>query len=222
MIIFLYSKNRPYRTYRCYNTSVIGTENSMSNTLEILAKENNGLLTYKKLIESGITKRQIKAFERDKVISKVAKGFYYHKDYLEDRMFVYQKTNRNLIYSHGTAAYLLGMTDRYPRKYTVTTYSNNHPKIANKIDLFFIKKELLELGKTVVTNNAGNKVDIYDKERTVCDVIRHKDKIELQVYSEVLQNYFNSKVNSNKLAKYANVLGIKDKVAEIAILMMKQ
>lgn len=194
----------------------------MFNTMEMLAKKYNGLLTYKDMIEAGITKRQIKAFERDQVLSKVAKGIYYHKDYLVDRMNVYQTTNSNLIFSHGTAAYLLGMTDRYPRKYSVTTYYTNHPKIANEIDLFFTKKQLLELGKTVVTNNAGNKIVIYNKERTVCDVIRHKDKIELQVYSEVLQNYFNSKVNLNKLTKYANALGIKDKVAEIVILMMKQ
>jgi len=194
----------------------------MSDTLEILAKEDNGLLTYKKMIEAGITKRQIKAFEKYKVLSKVAKGIYYHKDYLEDKMRVYQKTNSHLIYSHGTSAYLLGMTDRYPRKYSVTTYASNHPKIANEVDLFFIKKELLDLGKTEVINNAGNIVMIYDKERTVCDVIRHKDKIELQVYSEVLQNYFNSKVNLNKLTKYANALGIKDKVSEIVYLMMKQ
>lgn len=194
----------------------------MSNTLETLAKENNGLLTYKEMIESGITKRQIKAFEADQILTKVAKGFYYHKDYLEDNMVVYQKTNSNLIFSHVTAAYLLGMTDRYPRKYSVTTYANNHPKISNKVNLFFVKKELLELGKTVIINNAGNEVVIYDKERTVCDVIRHKDKMELQVYSEIMQNYFNSKVNLNKLTKFASALGIKDKVSEIVLLMMKQ
>lgn len=194
----------------------------MSNTLETLAKENNGLLTYKEMIESGITKRQIKAFEADQILTKVAKGFYYHKDYLEDNMVVYQKTNSNLIFSHVTAAYLLGMTDRYPRKYSVTTYANNHPKISNKVNLFFVKKELLELGKKVIINNAGNEVVIYDKERTVCDVIRHKDKMELQVYSEIMQNYFNSKVNLNKLTKFASALGIKDKVSEIVLLMMKQ
>lgn len=194
----------------------------MTNKLDILAKENNGLLTYKEMIESGITKRQIKAFEADQMLTKVAKGFYYHKDYLEDKMLVYQKTNSNLIYSHETAAYLLEMTDRYPRRYSVTTYATNHPKIANKVNLFFVKKELLDLGKTGVINNAGNEVVIYDKERTVCDVIRHKDKIELQVYSEVMQNYFNSKVNLNKLTKYASELGIKDKVSEIVLLMMKQ
>lgn len=194
----------------------------MSDTLKILAKENNGLLTYKKLIETGITKRQIKSLEKHKVLSKVSKGIYYHKDYLEDRMRVFQETISNLIYSHGTAAYLLGMTDRYPRKYSATTYTTNHPKIDNEVDLFFTPKELLDLGKTDIINNAGNKVMIYDKERTVCDVIRHKEKIELQVYSEVLQNYFKSKVNLNKLTKYANALGVKNKVSEIVYLMMKQ
>ena len=194
----------------------------MPDTLEILAKENNGLLTYRELIETGITKRQIKSLVKHKVLSKVAKGIYYHKDYLEDRMRVYQETISNLIYSHGTAAYLLGMTDRYPRMYSATTYTTNHPKIGNEVDLFFTPKELLDLGKTDIINNAGNKVMIYDKERTVCDVIRHKDKIELQVYSEVLQNYFKSKINLNKLTKYANALGVKDKVSEIVYLMMKQ
>ena len=68
---------------------------------------------------------------------------------------------------------------------------------------------------------SGNIVRAFDKERTICDFIKNRDKIEMQVYVEVLQNYFNGKVKLNKLSNYARKLGVNDKVEQVVTLMMK-
>lgn len=46
-------------------------------------------------------------------------------------------------------------------------------------------------------------------------MIRSKDRVELQVYTDVIQNYFQNKPNMNKLIKYAKYFNIVDKVYEI-------
>ena len=43
----------------------------------------------------------------------------------------------------------------------------------------------------------------------------------MQVYVEVIQNYFNGKVKLNKLSRYARKLGVNDKVEQVVTLMMK-
>lgn len=87
--------------------------------------------------------------------------------------------------------------------------------------IFYTKKENLELGQTEIKDNAGNTVKAYDKEKTICDMIKNKERIELQIYSESIQNYFKGKVKLNKISNYANVLGITKEVSEIITLMMK-
>jgi len=51
--------------------------------------------------------------------------------------------------------------------------------------------------------------------------IKNKEQIEMQVYVEVIQNYFNGKVKLNKLSRYARKLGVNDKVEQVVTLMMK-
>lgn len=194
---------------------------SFDQEFDELVKKNNGLIRYYELVDIGYNQRQIKNLEIEMIIERVEKGIYYHKDYYPDMLKVYQLNNNNLIYSHETAAYLHDLTDRFPREYTVTTESGYHLRKRKELNVYYIKKDLFSLGVEEVKDMSGNMVRTFDKERTICDFIRNKDRIELQVYTEVLQNYFNGKVKLNKLSKYARKLGINNKVEQIVTLMMK-
>ena len=56
------------------------------------------------------------------------------------------------------------------------------------IDLYYWKKENLEFGVTK-EDVAGFKVSITDLERTVCDAVKYRNKIGLDVCGEILDNY---------------------------------
>lgn len=56
------------------------------------------------------------------------------------------------------------------------------------IDLYYWKKEYLEFG-VVSQEIAGHTLLITDLERTVCDAIKYRHKIGLDVCGEVLENY---------------------------------
>ncbi len=193
----------------------------LEQKLNDLIKKTNGVLKYSDLVQLGYNQRQIRNLEKNKIIERVGKGIYAHKDYFPDMLRVYQMDNSKLIYSHETAAYLHDLTDRFPRIFSVTTESGYHLRKKDKLKVHYIKKDLFKLGIEEIKNASGNIIKSYDKERTVCDIIRNKDKIELQVYAEIIQNYFNGKVKLNKLSRYAKKLGISNKVAEVVTLMMK-
>lgn len=80
----------------------------------------------------------------------------------------------------------------------------------------YIKKELHELGKIEVTTRFGNKVYCYDKERTICDLIANRKKVDADIFTVALRNYMKS-INQNKeiLYEYAEKMGIEEKVKEI-------
>jgi len=60
-------------------------------------------------------------------------------------------------------------------------------------------------GKTIY----GNTVRLYDIDRTVCDIIKHKNKIEPQTYQTAIKEYMRSpQKNLNNLMKYARSLGV--------------
>jgi len=51
---------------------------------------------------------------------------------------------------------------------------------------------------------------VYDKERTILDIIKDKDRIDPQVFSEVIKSYFASKEkNLLKLSKYAIMMNME-------------
>lgn len=51
---------------------------------------------------------------------------------------------------------------------------------------------------------------MYEKERTILDIIKDKDRIDTQVFSESIKSYFASKEkNLLKLSKYAGKMNME-------------
>ena len=78
------------------------------------------------------------------------------------------------------------------------------------IDLYFWKKENLEFG-VIQKNISGYSVLITDFERTVCDAVKFRNKIGLDVCGEVIYNYLkNENRNITLLHEYAQKLRVKN------------
>ncbi len=69
----------------------------MTNDIDKYSRENNGLLTYSMLLKH-YNKPQIRNYVNDAIISRVAHGIYYYKDYTVDMMRVHQVSNSTIIY----------------------------------------------------------------------------------------------------------------------------
>jgi hypothetical protein len=69
---------------------------------------------------------------------------------------------------------------------------------------------LFELGKTTLKTPAGNDVPAYDLERTICDVIRSRNKLGTETFLAALKLYAaNPKKNLNQLNTYAKQMRVE-------------
>ena len=75
-----------------------------------------------------------------------------------------------------------------------------------------MKREVYDMGISEVRSPQGAMVRLYDKERCICDLIRDKDKVDIQIYTQAIKEYFNTKPDKRKLLKYSRILGVEAKV----------
>ena len=74
----------------------------------------------------------------------------------------------------------------------------------------YVKKDYYDIGKITITSPFGREISAYDKGRTILDIIKDKDRIDVQVFSEVIKSYFASKEkNLLKLSKYAIMMNME-------------
>ena len=71
------------------------------------------------------------------------------------------------------------------------------------------------LGIIEVRTEFGNAVRVYDMEKTVCDLIRNKPKVDFGLYAKALNGYAKS-INRNvgKLMRYANAMKMQKQVRD--------
>lgn len=190
--------------------------NFYDKILEIVYK-NNGYVTTNEVVKKGINKKFLTNMVRNGTLTRISRGYYGLPDYIEDEYYKISSKSKNARFSMATALYLHNLSDRNPLVYNVTLpygYNGALQKEKNII-LNFVKRELLDLGVIEMTSPFGMKIKVYDIERTICDIIKNKNKIDSEIFSKALKNYARSKnKNLNKLMKYAKTMNIEKKVSE--------
>lgn len=180
-----------------------------------LLKRKNGIITTREVENIGINSRVLTRMIEKGIIERVARGIYISANTLEDKYFITQAICKKGIFSHETALYFHDLCDRTPIKYqlTIPSYYNNVLIKDKDYQFFYLRDELYEIGITEMKTPYGNKVKIYDLERTICDIIRNKKKIEIALFTDAMKRYAERKDrNSIKLHKYAKLFNIEDEV----------
>ena len=182
---------------------------------KILNLFNNGFLRNKDLVDNNIPSVYLTRLVNNNVIERVSRGLYVMTNSLPDDLVILQNKSKNAIYSNMTALYLYGFSDRLPIKYDITVNSgyNGSLQEVDNVNLFYTKKELLNLGEIVYRLDSGNLIKVYDLERTICDVIKNKNRLDQELVNKALRKYFYSKEkNTLKLYEYAKKMKIYKKV----------
>ena len=183
--------------------------------IETLLKKNNGIVETYQVEELGINNKILTRMIEKGIIERVARGVYIEKNTLEDKYFITQAICKKGIFSHETALYFHDLCDRTPIKYqlTIPSYYNSKLLKDKNYEFFYLKQELYEIGVTYMKTPYGNKVRVYDLERTICDIIRNKKRIEVSLFTDAMKRYVERKDrNSIKLHKYAKLFNIEDEV----------
>ena len=181
--------------------------------LAAIAKEHGGIIETKIAEEHGISKTMLYKLCKEDKIQRIVKGQYILPDELQDELLSISKRSEKIVFSHETALYLHGISDRTPFEHTITVPSGSIPSAAIKVEckVYYIKPELFDLGKTRLKTPAGNEVPVYDLERTICDVIRSRNKLGTETFLAALKLYAECpRKDLNRLNAYAKKMRISN------------
>lgn len=183
-----------------------------------LARDNNGIIQTKMAVENNISKHYLRFAVQDKVLEKVRNGIYITPETMEDELYFLQLKSKNLIYSYETSAYYNGLTTRNPLTLSITTIQGNNTyqlKSQYKLEFHFVPKCKFDLGLTTVKTMYGNTIQIYDRERTICDLFSKNYVGDRYVVNESLKTYLKMEdKNLTKLLKYAKELGVEKELKD--------
>ena len=185
---------------------------------KILNLFKNGYLTTKDVNDNNIPRFYLTKLIKEGKIERVSRGIYIKKNDLVDEFVILQSKSKNAIYSNMTALYLHGFSNRIPIKYNITInngYNGSLQKEKN-VNLFYTKRELLELGVINYKLDSGNIIRVYDLDKTICDIIKNKKKIDAEIFNKAIREYFYSrKKNTLKLYEYAKDIKFVDTINAI-------
>ena len=118
-----------------------------------------------------------------------------------------------------SALFLYGYTQRTPSAWHVAV-SKNKKKSKYKINyprmqFYFLIDNYMEIGISEIMFE-GHHLKIFDRDRTICDVIRYELKMDKEVFNYAIMTYVkDSKKNIRNLLDYAEKMNIKNKVSRI-------
>lgn len=181
---------------------------------KMLKASENGIITSAQVTEAGLHRNSLQQLVKDGEIYRFGRGLYVRRNSWEDDFYLLQKKYRRGIYSHDTALYLLGYSDRTPAKYTMT-FPKGYNAPSLKQETIIIKRvvpENYEFGQIQIKSPAGNLIRTYDLERTLCDILRGNGS-DIQIITDAMKRYAASgEKNIHKLMQYAERLRVSPKV----------
>ncbi|HUI87420.1 MAG TPA: type IV toxin-antitoxin system AbiEi family antitoxin domain-containing protein [Anaerolineales bacterium] len=171
-----------------------------------LLKKQNGILSASDLSHSGIPRTYLAILEKNGEIQRISRGIYVTAGNMPDEMAMLQRRFRGAIFSHETALYLLDLMDRTPLFYSVTVPSgfNATTLKASGAKVYFVQRNLYPLGLTARKSPYGNSIQTFNMERTICDVVRSRNQMDVQFVNQALKKYVEQRGgNLNQLWDYA-------------------
>jgi predicted transcriptional regulator of viral defense system len=200
-----------------------GDNMDKTEILDKLIEDGNGYLITSQATNKGISKWYLAEYIKRRNMEKVAQGVYLSEEAWLDELYLLSLRNRKMYFSQETALYLHGLMEREPRYICVTVkegYNASHLR-KKGIKVYQSKSELYELGTSAIETNYGNTVAVYDMERTICDIIRDKATMEIQVFQVAMKEYMISpKKNLLNLMEYASKMNIEEKVRTYVEVML--
>lgn len=188
---------------------------NVSDKIIQLAKENNGVVTTAILSDKGILRGNLKKLVDEGKLEKTARGVYILPEIWEDEFVNLQARFKKGVFSNETALFLWDLTDQTPNRYDMTFPHNyNLTNVKSEgVNCSRVKQEWYAEGKTQLESPGGNRITVYNMERTLCDILRKRGGINTGIITEAFKRYTarNDK-NIPLLSEYAKMFRVEEKV----------
>ena len=185
--------------------------------IESKLEENNGILLSRDIRAYNIPSIYLTRMVNEGILTRISRGVYLSTKGDYDEYYLFQKQYGVPIFSYVSALYLHQLTDDIYPALEVTVYKGYNVHRFNNVNIVhYVTKDIYELGVTECKTVYGNIVKAYDLERTLCDFIKNRNKVDAELFSKTIYRYMRYKNRDlNCLYKYAKKMNIYDRVKSI-------
>jgi len=183
---------------------------------------NGGFASMKELKEANFHTREITYLVKEKAIEKIKPGFYrlsnygYFKDVNLSLITVCRAEPQAVICLISALDYY-EMTDFNPSEiYYAIPHSQKKKSISYPpVKTFFFRERFYNPGIDIIHTKYGG-LKIYNREKTICDMFRYRNKLGEDLAMQALKNYLKQKKKSiGTLIKYAEICQVKTVIMPI-------
>ena len=188
-----------------------------TDIIKDLIECQGGYVTRKDINNHDIPSAMLSQYAKKFGLVKHDTGFYSKEEWPKDDFLILQYEYPKLVYSLYSAAYLHHLISEIPHSdLEVTAPKNYRPFPLPRKGVILhtdTKDKTYNLGIQEIETEHKNKVGVYDLEKTVCDFVKNKNKIEDKIFDECISNYKKrTDKNISNLLRYASEMKITNEV----------
>lgn len=178
------------------------------------------IMTTSQLKEEKLYYRDIQAMMQAGYIEKVKRGYYtWVEAVINTEVRIIKSMFPDAVLCMETALFYYQYSDRNPAEWSITI-DKNTSRNRTKIDYPFIKAYRVEPSLVILGETTGEiddmKIRIYDRDRTICDILRNMNRLDKEVFNKAIQGYVKDpQKNIPNLMRYAKVLRVQKKVKDL-------
>lgn len=177
---------------------------------------NGGFATMQELKAADFHTREIANLVKENVIEKIKPGVYRLSDYsffknVNVSLISVCKAEPKAVICLLSALDYYEMTDYNPSEvfYAIPHSQKKKTIIYPPTRIFYFRQRFYEPGVEIINTKYGE-IRIYNREKTVCDMFRYRNKLGEEFAMQALKNYLAKKQKSIvSLIKYAEICQVK-------------
>lgn len=183
---------------------------------ESIFKQYGGIMRTFELKREGISYYILQELVEEGLVEKIKYGYYQWQDEKAfSEVSIISALFPDAIICDISAAMYYGYTDRVPGIWHIAV-NNKSARNKFKIDFPKVKPHFISANRLEIGVSEGNidgiTVKIYDRERVVCDCLRHVNTMDGEVFNIIIQRYVGDKdKDAARLMEYAAKLGVEKK-----------
>lgn len=195
--------------------------------IEEIVAQKGGIAKTADFIKAGYSASEVTTLSSSGAITKIRHGYYgcpslspISEEKLLSALFP------DAVISMESALFHYGYIDFLPRAYSLSvprTFSRSRFKAAPfPIKAYFVQPEEFPLGATRSLLNGENLL-IYDRERTISDLFKHRNKVDAELFAKALKNYAkDEKKDLERLSLYAKKMRVYSKMKGIMEILVNE
>ncbi len=191
-----------------------------AKALRDMFSNHNYIMTTAELKAKKLYYADIQFLMEEGLIEKVKRGYYHWiEEFDGSEIVIINRLFPDAVLCMETALFYYRYSDRTPAEWQIAI-DKNTSRQRTKMEYPFVKAYrvesfLLSVGETKGEIDSAE-VRIYDRDRTICDVLRNMNKMDKEIFNKAIQNYVKDpQKNIPRLMEYAKKLRVQKRVKDL-------